>query len=73
MDYTNNPGKYDEVCTEARETTKADGVILIVIQGEMGSGFSVQAMPDILERLPEILEYMAGAIRKERSVMKFDD
>ena len=36
------PGKYDELCTAAREETKAVGVVLIVIDGEHGNGFSCQ-------------------------------
>jgi hypothetical protein len=36
------PGKYDDACTAAREATEAAGVILIVLGGQHGSGFSVQ-------------------------------
>ena len=37
------PGKYDDLCTQARNTAKAAGVVLIVFGGEKGDGFSVQA------------------------------
>lgn len=36
------PGKYDEHCTRIREETGARAVIVIVIDGSKGSGFSMQ-------------------------------
>jgi hypothetical protein len=36
------PGKYDDVCTELRQKTAAEGVIVIVLNGTKGSGFSAQ-------------------------------
>lgn len=56
------PGKYDAECTAAREAAKAEGLILFVINGDRGSGFSVQAPPDVVLRLPGILRDMAGQI-----------
>lgn len=35
------PGKYDPECERVRETTRAAGVIMIVLDGDRGSGFSV--------------------------------
>lgn len=57
------PGKYDEACSMARESTKASGVLLVVFGGEKGSGFSVQAPPEIVVAIPDILEEMAAQIR----------
>lgn len=57
------PGKYDDACTVARESTKASGVLLVVFGGEQGSGFSVQAPPEIIAAMPCILEEMAAQIR----------
>ncbi len=37
------PGKYDNACTLARLATGGMGVILIVLEGDRGYGFSVQA------------------------------
>jgi hypothetical protein len=37
------PGKYDDVATTARELTGARAVVVIVLGGNKGSGFSVQA------------------------------
>jgi len=57
------PGKYDDLCTKVREDTAADAVVLIVLRGNLGSGFSVQALGEPLSELPAILEFMAKQIR----------
>lgn len=36
------PGKYDDIATYARVEADAEGVIVIVLNGHKGSGFSVQ-------------------------------
>lgn len=36
------PGKYDAEVTELRQRLKANGILLLVVQGERGSGFSAQ-------------------------------
>lgn len=58
------PGKYDDECTMLRESTEAQGVIVIVIGGKLGSGFSVQADRHTTLLLPHMLEYMAAEIRQ---------
>jgi hypothetical protein len=58
------PGKYDDLATIVREQAAADGVIVIVINGAAGSGFSVQANPMVLAALPRLLRYMADALEK---------
>ena len=63
------PGKYDDVCTHAREETKADGVVLMILNGEHGDGFSVQLPPLVLLNLPNILRMMADQIQEEISVI----
>jgi hypothetical protein len=35
------PGKYDAVAEQARRVTEATGVLLVVIDGNQGNGFSV--------------------------------
>jgi hypothetical protein len=60
-----NPGKYDDVCTEARMKTGALGAALIIIGGGKGTGFSVQAPPGVLAALPGLLEDMAAEIRRD--------
>jgi hypothetical protein len=58
------PGKYDADCTEIRERTKAEGVLLAVFGGEKGSGFSVQAPFELTVGLPEILRDLARQIEE---------
>ncbi len=55
-------GKYGDLCTHVRETAKADGAIIIVIRGEHGSGFSVQADVFNVLSLPESLRSIAQEI-----------
>jgi hypothetical protein len=60
------PGKYDEECTYVREATNADAVIVIVLGGLKGSGFSVQTTtPALTKRLPEVLRYIANGIDED--------
>lgn len=59
------PGKYDEICTKAREDAKADSCILIVHNGINGSGFSTQATLPFLLTLPNILRHLADQIEMD--------
>lgn len=59
------PGKYDDLCTEVRERTKATGVILLVMGGEHGGGFSCQTDLATTLLLPDILEDIARTIRAD--------
>lgn len=58
------PGKYDEECTKIREETMAGGVLLIVMKGKKGSGFSVQAPFEAILGLPAILRDTARQIEE---------
>jgi len=55
-------GKYDDAATAAREATKAEGVLLIVLGGDKGSGFSAQIPPEIVARVPALLRHIANEI-----------
>jgi hypothetical protein len=59
------PGKYDELCTKAREAAGAKGAILIVIEGRDGMGFSVQAEIGVILQLPTILRRVAMMIEED--------
>lgn len=61
------PGKYDDVCTKARIETNATGTLLIILDGNKGSGFSCQIDKKEIARLriPDILENMARQIRND--------
>ena len=60
------PGKYDDLCTAAREGAKAQGAILIIIEGERGDGCSAQLPSDDAARLPAMLHRIADEIERER-------
>lgn len=60
------PGKYDDVCTMVREETNADAAIVIIIGGNRGQGFSMQATdPAYLAVLPDVLDMIAREVRKD--------
>jgi hypothetical protein len=56
------PGRYNEVCADVRKRTHAKGVILIVMEGDKGEGFEVQAPLDIVLALPKLLRSLADQI-----------
>lgn len=58
------PGKYDALCTKVRLEAKARAAIVIVLDGELGSGFSCQAEIGVVISLPELLESVARQIRE---------
>lgn len=55
-------GKYDDLATLVRERSRAQSVVVIVIDGERGSGFSVQSWGDITAHLPLLLRDVADKI-----------
>ena len=60
------PGKYDAVATLAREHTGAVAVILCVIEGRYGNGFSVQTQDQLLlPHVPALLRQMADMIEAD--------
>jgi NAD(P)H-dependent flavin oxidoreductase YrpB (nitropropane dioxygenase family) len=61
------PGKYDDLCTKVREEAGALGVILIVVQGDKGGGFSCQLPLDVMLCVPEILRDIAQQIEGDRA------
>lgn len=64
------PGKYDAVCQAALFETNADATILIVLNGQRGSGFSVTIRRAgehfiVMSRLPKVLRDVADSIEKD--------
>lgn len=63
------PGKYGHITERVLKESKAQAVCLIVIQGELGSGFDVAGnFPDafpLLTKLPEVLRSMADSIEQD--------
>jgi len=62
------PGKYDDICSLVREKVgivDEGGVILIVLGGNQGAGFSCQADLETMEALPDMLESLISQIRED--------
>lgn len=63
MSGKNGPGKYDPECTSVLVATKAVCVVMLVIHGDRGTGFSVTSQsPEVLTQLPEVLRHLADSI-----------
>jgi hypothetical protein len=66
---TRGPGKYDDLCTYVSEkvgiTVSGGGVILIVLGGNKGNGFAVQADLQTTLAIPDMLENIAAQIRAD--------
>lgn len=58
-------GRYEPECVELQERLIASGVVLIVIQGERGSGISVRCDDQFQYGLPDMLESIARDLRAE--------
>ena len=56
------PGKYDGVCTRAREQAEALGAIIIIFKGKHGNGFSCQLPASAIPAIPDILRQVAKQI-----------
>lgn len=65
------PGEYDAEATEVRERTDAMAVVVMVLGGNKGSGFSVQVERNprdakkLLAMLPQLLRSTADEIEKD--------
>jgi hypothetical protein len=60
------PGKYDKECVSVLLRTGAEAVVLCVLRGKEGSGFSCNARGiEIQQRLPELLRLIADEIEKD--------
>lgn len=61
-------GKYEKQATEVREATGAEAVVVLVLGGVHGSGFSVQMTdPNHMGALADVLERVAEEIRRGQS------
>jgi hypothetical protein len=55
--------KYDDACEAAAEATGASLLLLLVVGGSRGSGFSTYTVdPQLLDRLPGLLRFIADEI-----------
>jgi hypothetical protein len=64
-------GKYDLECEFMRDQLEADLVLLVVMDGKLGSGFSVTTTDQrYIDSIPDILEMMAKDIRASNKANK---
>lgn len=63
-------GKYDAECNEMRIRLGASVVLLIVLEGKRGTGFSASGNIDLMAAVPSILRDTAGSIEKDLSPPK---
>jgi hypothetical protein len=61
-------GKYDDLCTAAREASDANAVVLVIIGGKLGHGFAVQLATDSPHDPSEAIEGARGMARAMREV-----
>jgi hypothetical protein len=62
---TIGPGRYDDLCTLVRKKSRAQGVLVLILGGNKGPGFSCQADPLLMTVIPELLESVARQIRQD--------
>ena len=56
------PGKYDALCKEVLVRTKAAGVLMVILDGELGSGCPCKMDQTALERMPALLRRVADSM-----------
>lgn len=64
------PGKYDAEASDIMDSTQAAGVVLLVVEGHKGSGFSVHGTLAMLADLPAALRAIADAVETDVAKMK---
>ena len=62
---TGTPGKYDTECELARKMCGAKGVMLVVMDGNKGHGFSAAIPSNQVDNVPRILRSMADSIEAD--------
>jgi hypothetical protein len=65
-------GKYDDEVTKIMESTGAAGAILIVIGGDKGVGFAIQATLEVTLKLPAMLRNIASQLDDDIPNMKLE-
>ena len=59
-------GNYDDYAARVQAETNAEGVLLIVLGGNKGTGFSVVATERVVAAIPRIIRDTADMIEKTR-------
>ena len=59
------PGSYNHLAEKLKEETQAEGVVLLIANGNQGNGFAVYAPPSVLIELPDLLRRAAEEIERD--------
>ena len=59
------PGVYDDLATHCREQAEGEGVVLLILGGKHGGGFSVQCPAERYPDLIAILRHVATSIESD--------
>jgi hypothetical protein len=59
------PGKYDDIGTALIHGLKAEGVLLIVVKGALGSGTACKTTPEGRKVFPCLLRKIADEMEKD--------
>jgi hypothetical protein len=59
------PGKYDELCLQIKESTQARGVLLVVLDGNQGSGAPCKMDAAVVSILPNFLRQVADEMERD--------
>jgi hypothetical protein len=59
------PGRYDNLCSHVQMATQAQGIVLIIVNGNLGSGMSVQGLGEVMPSVPDLLRQVANEIEKD--------
>jgi hypothetical protein len=59
------PGKYDDEATVVMEMTEASGVLVVVMGGDRGQGFSFQGDIELIRYIPNMLRTVANQIEDD--------
>lgn len=64
---TEQKGRYDDYADRLQKELQSQGVVLIVIGGEKGSGFSIAATPAVVVDMPSVLHEIACMMDRKMS------
>ena len=64
------PGKYDYLADFIRFKAVAEGVVLIVLNGNEGSGASCKLTPELMAVIPDMLRQVADGLEADHKKFK---
>ena len=59
------PGKYSDIAMFVRRMTLARGAIVLIFEGDHGTGYSSQLPPTLVGKIPQYLRDLADEIQAD--------